>query len=204
MKIICIGQNYKEHIKEMGSVTPDVPLYFMKPDSSLLIRNRPFYLPSFSKEMHYEAEIVVRINRVGKTISEQFAHRYYNEIAFGIDLTARDLQRQCKEKGAPWEIAKGFDYSAPVSNFYTLDQFQNSIDTLPFSLIRNGKSVQTGNTADMLFSVDQIISYVSTFMTLKIGDLIFTGTPKGVGKLEIGDHLEGYIEEQKLLTMSIR
>jgi acylpyruvate hydrolase len=204
MKIICIGQNYKKHIAEMGSKMPEVPVFFMKPDSALLVKNRPFYIPDFTDDLHYEAEIVVRINRVGKTIEERFAHKYYDEIAFGVDLTARDLQRECKKKGLPWEIAKGFEYSAPISEFIPLKKFNSDIHHMPFSITINGEKRQDGNTSDMIFTIDHIISYISKFMTLKIGDMIFTGTPEGVGKLNVGDKIEGFIEDQKLMSMMIR
>jgi acylpyruvate hydrolase len=204
MKIICIGQNYQDHVKEMQSAPTEVPMYFVKPESSLLLRNRPFYYPEFTKDLQYEAEIVVRINRVGKHIQEKFAHRYYDEVAFGIDLTARDLQRECKQKGHPWEIAKGFEYSAPLSNFVSLEELAMKIGSIPFRLDLNGKTVQQGNTMNMIYSVDRIISYVSRFMTLKIGDIFFTGTPEGVGPLAVGDQLEGYIGERKMLAMKIK
>jgi acylpyruvate hydrolase len=204
MKIICIGQNYHAHVKEMKGEVPSVPMFFIKPDSSLLLRNHPFYYPDFTHELHYEAEIVVKISRVGKHIQRPFANRYYEEIAFGIDLTARDLQRQCKASGAPWEIAKGFEFSAPVSRFIGLEELGMQIDQIPFRLDLNGKTVQQGNTSDMIFHLDEIIEYVSRFMTLKMGDMIFTGTPSGVGPLAIGDLLEGYVGDRKMMKMNIR
>jgi fumarylpyruvate hydrolase len=175
----------------------------MKPDSSLLINNKPFYLPEFSNEIHHEAEIVLRINRLGKHIERTFAHRYFNEITVGIDFTARDLQRICKKEGNPWEIAKTFDGSAVLGKFIRFDTV-NDPESIHFSLDINGKKVQNGNSADMLFKMDHIIEYISQFITLKMGDLIFTGTPVGVGPVKIGDHLEGYIENEKLLDFEVK
>ena len=203
MKIICIGFNYKSHITEFSYPEPKEPLFFFKPDTSILLKNRPFFLPDFSQDVQYELELVVKINKVGKCIQERFAHTYYNEVGLGIDFTARDLQKQCQEKGEPWEIAKGFDNSAAVSNFVALSDLP-SIDNLQFQLLLNGKQVQQGNTSDMLFSVDKLIVYISQFITLKIGDLLFTGAPLGVGKLAIGDHLQGYLENRKLLDFYVR
>jgi len=203
MKIICIGLNYHNHLVEMGKEQPKVPLFFFKPDTSILLKNRPFFLPDFSQNTQYELELVVRINKVGKCIQERFAHTYYDEVGLGIDFTARDLQKQCMDKGEPWEIAKGFDNSAAVSEFVPLNEFEN-INNLNFHLLLNGKQVQRGNTSDMLFFVDKLIAYVSQFITLKIGDLLFTGTPSGVGKLTIGDHLQAYLEDRKLLDFFVR
>ena len=171
MKIICIGFNYESHLVEMDKEQPKVPLFFFKPDTSILLKNRPFFLPDFSQDVQYELELVVRINKVGKCIQERFTHTYYNEVGLGIDFTARDLQRQCMDRGEPWEIAKGFDNSAAVSEFLLLDTF-NNIDNLNFHLLLNGNQVQQGNTSDMIFKVDAIIAYVSQFITLKIGDSI--------------------------------
>ncbi len=204
MKIICIGQNYKAHVAEMGSEMPQEPMFFCKPDTSLLIRNRPFYYPDFTKELHYEAEIVVKINKVGRHIQPKFAHTYYEEIAFGLDLTARDLQRKCKNAGHPWEICKGFEGSAPVSRFINLKENNLDINNILFRLVKNGVNVQNGNTSDLIFPVDEIIAHVSKFFTLKMGDLIYTGTPSGIGPLAIGDRLEGYIGEQKMMGMAIK
>lgn len=188
----------------MGRVAvPDEPTIFMKPDSALLRENRPFFIPRFSNQIEHEVEIVVRINRLGKNISTRFAHRYYHEIALGVDFTARDLQNRCKQMGAPWEIAKAFDNSAVISDFVTLDSLP-VIDNLHFYLHKNGELVQDGYTKNMLFSVSEIISYVSQFFTLKIGDLIYTGTPAGVGKVNIDDHLEGWIEDRKMLDFYIK
>lgn len=202
MKIICIGRNYIDHAKELNNKVPAKPMFFLKPETSLLLKNRPFYYPDFSKEIHYETEIVIKINRLGKHIEEQFAHRYYSEIGLGIDFTARDLQRECKAKGHPWEIAKAFEHSAPISeNFINKEDLPENIN---FRLEFNGKIVQNGNTKDMIFSVDKIISYVSHFFTLKIGDLIFTGTPAGVGEIKIGDNLKGYIEDKLMFDFDIK
>jgi 2-keto-4-pentenoate hydratase/2-oxohepta-3-ene-1,7-dioic acid hydratase in catechol pathway len=175
----------------------------MKPDSSLVIKNRPFFYPDFSKDVHHELEVVIKINRLGRSIPEKFAHRYFNEVTLGIDFTARDLQSEMKKKGLPWEIAKGFDYSAPIGEFLPLDQFSD-IHAQDFHLDLNGKTVQVGNTRDMLFSFEKIISYVSIFMTLKTGDLIFTGTPAGVGPVKIDDRLEAYLDDKKILDFPVK
>ena len=203
MKIICFGFNYKNHLLEMGKEKPKVPLFFFKPDTSILTRNRPFFLPDFSDDVQYELELVVRINKVGKCIQERFAHTYYNEVGLGIDFTARDLQKQCQANGEPWEIAKGFDNSAAISNFVPLSDLP-PVENLQFHLLLNGKQVQQGNTSDMLFSVNKLITYVSQFITLKIGDLLFTGTPSGVGKLAINYHLQAYLEGGKMLDFYVR
>jgi 2-keto-4-pentenoate hydratase/2-oxohepta-3-ene-1,7-dioic acid hydratase in catechol pathway len=203
MKIICIGRNYIDHAKELNNPVPEKPVFFMKPDSALVIRNRPFFYPDFSGDVHHEIEVVLKICRLGRSIDEKFALRYFNEIALGVDFTARDLQSECKKKGLPWEIAKGFDYSAPVSRFYSLDEFKD-IHNLDFHLDINSETRQKGNTRDMIFSFAKIIAYVSKFMTLKTGDLIYTGTPAGVGPVQIGDHLEGYIEDRKLLDFRVK
>ncbi len=202
MKIICIGRNYIDHAKELNNPVLEKPVFFMKPETSLLLKNRPFYYPGFSKEIHYETEIVIKINRLGKYIEEKFAHRYYSEIGLGIDFTARDLQKECKTKGHPWEIAKAFEHSAPLSeSFINKEDLPGNIN---FTLKINDKIVQNGNTKDMIFSVDKIISYVSQFFTLKIGDLIFTGTPAGVGEVKIGDNLKGYIEDKLMFDFDIK
>lgn len=204
MKIICIGQNYRKHCLELGNKIPTEPVFFLKPDTALHRNNDPFYLPDFSNNLHYELELVVRINRVGKCIEERFAHRYYNEVGLGVDFTARDLQYKQSEAGLPWEVAKAFDHSAAISpEFFpieTIDDIQN----LNFRCDLNGQPVQYGATSDMIFTIDHLISYVSQFVTLKIGDLLFTGTPAGVGALKIGDRLEGFLEEQKLIDIEIR
>lgn len=203
MKIICIGRNYVDHAKELNNPVPDKPIFFMKPDSSLVIKNRPFFYPEFSSNVHHELEIVLKIKKVGKCIPEKFANKYYSEIALGIDFTARDLQKEMKGKGLPWEIAKGFDYSAPLSRFIQLDKLVNSND-ISFHLDLNGKRVQTGKSSEMIFSFNRIISYVSQFMTLKTGDLIFTGTPPGVGPVKIGDHLEAFLENEKFMDFYVK
>jgi len=203
MKIICIGQNYLEHIKELNSAIPDEPVFFLKPDTALLLANKPFYIPDFSNDIHYEVEIVLKINRLGKNISENFAHKYYDELTVGIDFTARDIQKIQKTKALPWEKAKGFDNAAPVGKFVSKDKLP-SMNNLNFYLNINAKTVQKGNTSDLLFSFDKIISFISQFITLKIGDLIFTGTPVGVGAVNINDKLEAFLEEEKLLAFEIK
>lgn len=203
MKIICVGWNYPDHNTEMKHESVGEPLIFMKPDSALLRENKPFFIPDFSKQVEYEVELVVRINRLGKNISEKFASRYYEEVALGIDFTARDLQQRQRALGAPWEIAKAFDNSAVISDFIPLSTLANA-EGISFSLSKNGVEVQRGNTRDMLFSVNQIIAYVSRFFTLKIGDLIYTGTPAGVGPVVMGDYLEGFIEDNKMLNFFVK
>ena len=204
MKIICIGQNYRKHCLELGNKIPTEPVFFLKPDTALHRNNDPFYLPDFSNNLHYELELVVRINRVGKCIEERFAHRYYNEVGLGVDFTARDLQYKHSEAGLPWEVAKAFDHSAAISpEFFPIEKIEN-IQDLQFRCDLNGQPVQYGATSDMIFTIDRLISYVSKFVTLKIGDLLFTGTPAGVGALKIGDRLEGFLEDQKLIDIEIR
>lgn len=205
MKIICIGRNYIDHIGEMQSAKPDKPVFFLKADSCILNRNRPFFIPQFSSDIHYEAEIILRIAKVGKCIEKRFAHRYYDAIALGIDFTARDIQAVCKKNGLPWTPAKSFDGSACMGSFYQIGDFEN-IHALKFSLLKNGISVQNGNTADMIFGFDEIVSYVSQFMTLKTGDFIYTGTPAGVGGVAIGDQLTGFLGhlEKPVIDMKIR
>ena len=203
MKIICVGWNYPDHNTEMKHESVGEPLIFMKPDSALLRENKPFFIPDFSKQVEYEVELVVRINRLGKNISEKFASRYYEEVALGVDFTARDLQQRQRALGAPWEIAKAFDNSAVISDFIPLSTLANA-EGISFSLSKNGVEVQRGNTRDMLFSVNQIIAYVSQFFTLKIGDLIYTGTPAGVGPVVMGDYLEGFIEDNKMLNFFVK
>ena len=203
MKIICIGRNYADHAKELNNAVPKKPVFFLKPDSALVLRNKPFFYPDFSSDVHYELELVIKIHRLGRSIPEKFAHRYYGEIALGVDFTARDLQNEMKDKGLPWEIAKGFDYSAPVSEFVPLPERDDPAG-IDFHLELNGKTVQQGNSRDMIFSFDQIIAYVSRFMTLKTGDMIFTGTPAGVGPVQIGDHLEAYLQERKMMDFYIK
>jgi acylpyruvate hydrolase len=203
MKILCIGRNYAEHIKEMKAETMGSPVFFMKPETALVKDGDPFYYPGFSKEVHYEVEIVLKINRNGKNIEKQFAHKYFDEITVGIDFTARDLQAECKKKGLPWEMAKSFDYSAPVGRFIPKTDFIN-IYTIPFHLDLNGTTVQEGNTRELLFQFDTIIEYVSKFVSLKMGDLIFTGTPAGVGPVSVGDKLHGFIGIEKLLECEVK
>jgi len=204
MKIICIGLNYHSHLAEMGKEQPNVPVFFFKPDTSILLKNRPFFLPDFSQDMQYELELVVRICKVGKCIQPKYAHTYYNEIGLGIDFTARDLQKAYSQRGLPWEIAKSFDNSAAVSDFLPLHTFNYNINNLNFHLLLNENRVQQGNTADMIFKIDELICYVSQFITLKIGDLLFTGTPAGVGKLAINDRLQGFLEDKKLLDFRVK
>jgi 2-keto-4-pentenoate hydratase/2-oxohepta-3-ene-1,7-dioic acid hydratase in catechol pathway len=203
MKIICIGRNYAKHAKELGNDVPKEPVFFLKPDTAILPKKNPFVYPSFSNDVHHEAEIVIRINRLGKHIEERFAHKYYNEIGIGVDFTARDVQQQSKEKGLPWEKAKAFDGSAPLSELVSIDNYDN-INNLNFSLSINGETKQSGNTKDMLFNIDQIIAYVSKFFTLKIGDLIYTGTPAGVGPVQINDRVECFIEDKKMLSFNVK
>ena len=203
MKIICIGRNYHEHAKELNNPVPAKPVFFMKPDSALVIRNRPFFYPDFSNDIHHEIEVVIKINRLGRSIESRYASRYYSEIGLGVDFTARDLQSECKKNGLPWEIAKGFDYSAPISKFLPVTNFPD-LQNLNFSLDINGNRVQTGNTSEMIFSFDHIISYVSQFVTLKTGDLIYTGTPAGVGPVKPGDRLTAYLEGIKMMDFPVK
>jgi acylpyruvate hydrolase len=203
MKIICIGRNYIDHAKELNNPIPKEPVFFMKPDSSLLLSNRPFYLPEFSQEIHHEVEIVVKIHRLGKHIEEKFSHRYYNEIGLGIDFTARDLQKNCKENGLPWEIAKAFDHSAVLGVFRKINKL-GDLKSLDFELLKNDKIVQKGNTSEMIFSIDKIIAYISKFVTLKIGDLIYTGTPSGIGPVAIGDRLTGKLQGESVFDFEIK
>ena len=203
MKVICIGRNYIDHAKELNNPVPNEPVFFLKPDTALLPKKNPFVYPSFSNDIQHEVEIVIKINRLGKHIEEKFAHKYYNEIGIGVDFTARDIQQKCKEKGLPWEKAKAFDGSAPTSKFISIKQFDD-INNLEFSLKINGEIKQRGNTKDMLFNFNQLVSYVSKFFTLKIGDIIYTGTPSGVGPVQINDKLECFIEDKKLLVFNVK
>lgn len=203
MKIICIGRNYADHAKEMKSDLPTTPIFFLKPDTSYLKPGNPFFYPAFTKDLHYECELVVKICKVGKNISEKFAHKYYNEIGLGIDFTARDLQENCKKKGLPWEMAKSFEHSSPISKDF-IPKEELVWENLEFTLKQNDKIVQVGYVKDMIFSIDQIIVYVSQFMTLKTGDLIYTGTPAGVGPVKIGDKLTGFIHDRKMFDISIK
>jgi 2-keto-4-pentenoate hydratase/2-oxohepta-3-ene-1,7-dioic acid hydratase in catechol pathway len=203
MKIICIGRNYVEHIKELNNAIPTAPVFFLKPDTALLIQNRPFYYPPFSSDIHYETELVLKISKVGKNIQKQFAASYYDEIAIGFDMTARDLQDAAKSKGLPWAAAKGFDQSAPVSKFVSKSLFPD-MKNINIRLDLNGKTVQQGNSGLMMYDFEDIIAYVSSFMTLRTGDYIFTGTPAGVGPVKIGDTLEAYLEAEKMLTCVVK
>ncbi len=191
MKIICIGRNYTEHIEELANERPTEPVVFLKPDTSILLKKQPFFIPDFSDDVHHEVEVLVKIDRIGKYIDSKFSHKYYSQIGLGIDFTARDLQAKLKAKGLPWEKAKSFDGAAVVGNWVDKNQFE-SMDTLNFHLEKNGDKVQIGNTANMLWKIDEIIAYVSQYFTLKIGDIIFTGTPSGVGKVKPNDELEGF------------
>jgi 2-keto-4-pentenoate hydratase/2-oxohepta-3-ene-1,7-dioic acid hydratase in catechol pathway len=203
MKIICIGFNYKSHIEELNKTVPAKPVFFLKPETALTLRNRPFFHPDFSNNIHYEVELVFRIHKLGKHIQKKFAHTYYHEIGLGLDLTARDIQIDVFNHALPWEISKAFDGSAVVNKFLPKTNFPD-LQNITFSLYKNKQLVQQGNTADMLFSIDEIVEHVSQFITLKIGDLIFTGTPCGIGKVEIGDELEGYIGEEMMFRCRIK
>lgn len=202
MKIFCIGRNYAEHAKELNNPLPANPIIFMKPPTALLLDNKPFYHPDFSNDIHYELEIVLKVAKNGKCVQPQFARDYYNEIALGIDFTARDLQENCKQKGHPWEIAKAFDHSAVLSDFYPLSSYNK--ENIEFELKVNGVSRQRGRSEDMIFDFDALVVYISRFFTLQKGDLIYTGTPSGVGKVSIGDTLEGFLEGQKTLECRIK
>ncbi len=204
MKIICIGRNYSEHIAELNNEKPADPVIFMKPETAVLLKKQPFFIPEFSQDIHYEVELLVRITKIGKHIQEKFAHKYYQEIGLGIDFTARDLQQKLKEKGMPWEKAKGFDGSAVVGEKWIDKNSIENLNNINFSLLKNDVAVQNGNTSDMMWKIDDIISYVSQFFTLKIGDIIFTGTPKGVGKVEINDKLTGLIEDEQIFSIQVK
>jgi 2-keto-4-pentenoate hydratase/2-oxohepta-3-ene-1,7-dioic acid hydratase in catechol pathway len=203
MKIICIGRNYTKHIEELRNERPEEPVVFMKPDSAVLLRQHPFVIPEFSEDIHHELEIIVKINKVGKYIDAKFAHKYYDEIGVGIDFTARDLQQKLKDKGLPWEKAKAFDGSAVIGDFMQKSVF-NSLENLTFELKNNGVSVQKGNTSFMLWKIDELIAYVSQYFTLKIGDIIFTGTPEGVAAVHPDDILEGFLEGNKLFRIQVK
>lgn len=203
MKIICIGRNYTDHIEELANERPVDPVVFIKPDSAVLPREQDFYIPEFSNEVHYEVEVLVKIKKVGKHIDEKFAHKYYDEIGLGIDFTARDLQSQLKEKGLPWEKAKGFDGSAVIGKWLPKTLYKN-INNLNFSLQKNGKTVQKGNTGLMLWKIDELISYVSKYFMLKKGDIIFTGTPAGVGRISANDYLSGILENEEVFSVKIK
>ena len=203
MKIICIGRNYSQHAEELSNKKPESPVIFIKPDTAILQSRLPFYIPPFSNQIHHEVEVLVRINRIGKYIEEKFAHKYYQEIGLGIDFTARDLQKNLKEKGLPWEKAKAFDGSALIGSWYNKNNFSD-LNQLDFELVKNNETVQEGNTSQMLWSIDTLINEVSRFFTLKIGDVIFTGTPAGVGPVVVNDVLEGYLEGKKAFTLKIK
>ena len=203
MKIICIGRNYTQHAEELSNKKPESPVIFIKPDTAILQRRLPFYIPPFSNLIHYEVEVLVRINRIGKYIEEKFAHKYYQEIGLGIDFTARDVQQNLKDKGLPWEKAKAFDGSALIGSWYNKNNFSD-LNQLDFKLVKNSETVQKGNTSQMLWSIDTLINEVSRFFTLKIGDVIFTGTPAGVGPVVVDDVLEGYLEGEKAFTLKIK
>ena len=203
MKFICIGRNYAAHAAELQHTVPEEPVFFMKQENAITRRNRPFFLPDFSERVDYETEIIVKINRLGKCIQEKFAPLYYDEIGLGVDFTARDLQRKCIEQGEPWEIAKAFDGSAVVGKFVPKSMFAD-VQNLNFHLLLNGQKVQEGNSRDMLFTIDQIIAYVSRFMTLKTGDIIFTGTPVGIGPVHINDRLQGFLEGEKMFDFKVK
>ena len=206
MKIICIGRNYVDHAKELNNPIPTNPVVFMKPSSALLLKNKPFYIPEFSEEIHHEVELVIKIGKNGRHVQPEFAKDYYKEIALGIDFTARDVQKRLKEKGHPWEISKSFDHSAVLSEFIPVERVNRS--AIPFHLTKNGEVVQKGNTKDMIFSMEEIITYVSKFFKLQMGDYIFTGTPAGVGSVAIGDRLEGHLETKtetlKMFSFDVR
>ena len=203
MKIVCVGRNYREHTAELGNKVPKEPVLFIKPDSSVLQKRNPFFLPDFSDNVQYECELVLRIDRLGKHIAEKFAHKYYHEIGLGIDFTARDLQNELKEKGLPWEKAKAFDGSCLVGSFLEKSVFEK-MDDIPFRLEKNGETVQKGNSGGMIFHFDHLVSYISKYFTLKIGDLIFTGTPAGVGPVADGDRLVGYLAEKQVFAVNIK
>lgn len=203
MKIVCVGRNYVAHAHELGNEVPGEPIVFLKPETALVKNNQPFYYPDFSNDIHYEVEVIARICKVGKYIAPEFAHKYYDAIGVGIDFTARDLQQKAKEKGLPWDLAKGFNGSAPVSSFVDVKNYKD-LKNLTFALVVNGELKQEGNTSLMIFPVNTLIAYISRFITLKKGDIIFTGTPKGVGPVKIGDRLEAFLEGEKLLEVEIK
>ena len=203
MKLICIGRNYTKHIEELQNERPTEPVVFIKPDTAILLKKQPFFIPDFSNDVHHEVEVLVKINRVGKHIDKKFAHKYYDQIGLGIDFTARDLQQKLKEKGLPWEKAKSFDGAAVIGNWMDKSEISD-INNLNFSLQKNEITVQKGNTSHMLYKIDEIIEYVSKYFTLKIGDIIFTGTPAGVGKVVADDALKGYIEDKEMFSIKVK
>lgn len=202
MKIICVGRNYNDHINELNNQKPTEPVIFMKPDTSVLLKTFPFVIPEFSNDVHHEVEVLVKINKVGKYIQPKFAHKYYDQIGLGIDFTARDVQAKLKAKGLPWEIAKGFDGATVLGEFVSKEQFAD-VQNLSFQLTKNGTVVQSGHTKDMLWTIDELIAYVSQYFTLKIGDIIFTGTPAGVAKVNSDDELEGFLEDKKMFAIKV-
>ena len=203
MKIICVGQNYLNHIKELNSKRNKSPILFLKPDSSIIQKNQPFFIPEFSKEIHYEAEIILKFDKLGKHIDKKFSNKYYNQISLGIDFTARDLQEKLKKSGQPWEKAKSFDNSAVVGDWINVNNFQD-INDINFCLKLNNEIVQSSNSSNMIWKIDDLVTEVSNYFTLKIGDILFTGTPEGVGKVSIGDVLEGFLEEKKVFSIKIK
>jgi len=203
MKIICIGRNYVNHAKELGNDIPTEPLFFLKPDTAIQPKGHPFFIPHFSNDIHYEVELVLKINKTGKHIEERFAHTYYDQIGLGIDFTARDIQEECKAKGLPWEKAKGFDGSAQIGRNF-IDKAELELNNITFSLEKNGEQVQLGNSKDMIFSFNKIIVHISKFYTLQIGDLIYTGTPEGVGAVKSSDTLKGFIGEKEMFKVMIK
>lgn len=203
MKLICIGRNYAQHISELKSEKPSEPVVFLKPDTAILLKKQPFFIPDFSNKVHHEVEVLVKINRVGKYIDSKFAHKYYEQIGLGIDFTARDLQQELKGKGLPWEKSKAFDGSAVIGKWVSKSNYEN-VNNIPFSLFKNNQIVQSSTTEDMLWGIDEIIAYVSQYFTLKIGDIIFTGTPSGVGKVQSNDSLKGYIGEEEFFSIKVK
>jgi len=203
MKLICIGRNYAQHISELKSEKPTEPVVFLKPDTAILLKKQPFFIPDFTNEVHHEVEVLVKINRVGKYIDSKFAHKYYEQIGLGIDFTARDLQQQLKGKGLPWEKSKAFDGSAVIGKWVSKSNYEN-VNNIPFSLLKNNQVVQSSTTKDMLWGIDEIIAYVSQYFTLKIGDIIFTGTPSGVSKVQSNDSLKGYIGEEEFFSIKVK
>jgi 2-keto-4-pentenoate hydratase/2-oxohepta-3-ene-1,7-dioic acid hydratase in catechol pathway len=203
MKLICIGRNYTEHIKELENEKPTDPVVFLKPDTAILLKKQPFFIPDFSDDVHYEVEVLVKINRVGKYIDKKFAHKYYNEIGLGIDFTARDLQSKLKAKGLPWEKAKSFDGAAVIGHWIPKKEIKD-VNNIQFSLKKNDEIVQNGNSSHMLWKIDELIEYISKYFTLKIGDIIFTGTPAGVGKVIANDKLKGYLEDKEMFSITVK
>ena len=204
MKIICVGRNYTEHIEELKNERPEHPILFLKPDTAILLKKQAFFIPTFSDDVHYEAEVLVRINRVGKHIQKKFAHKYYDEIGLGIDFTARDLQEQLKQKGLPWEKAKSFDGAAVIGEKWISKSNFEDVDNINFRLQKNGEEVQNGSTSHMLWKIDELIEYISQYFTLKIGDVIFTGTPAGVGPVAINDELTGFISDEQIFSIKVK